>query len=345
MSDKKEQAFNFESSGLISYIDYRKKPLLIVIILTIIVSSIVSLLIEPKFKSTVILFPASSSSISQQLLTERNNKKDLLKFGEEEDVEQLMQVIQSDDIRDKIIQRFNLYEHYEIDSTKEEYPKTRLHKEFKENISFIRTEYMSIKVEVLDKNPITASKIANEIAAMVDTVMNTMKKERAVKGYNLVKREYLALKKHIDFLKDSLTVLQKKGIFHYESQAEVFNDAYAVALSEGRMKGAKMIEEKLGILAEYGSSYTIIRDMLIYETEKLTQLESKLIEAEVDVKQDLPYKYIVSRGVPAEKKSYPIRWLIVVVSTISSFILALIILTILDNVKKKRKEQMMMKQV
>jgi hypothetical protein len=39
---------------------------------------------------------------------------------------------------------------------------------------------------------------------------------------------------------------------------------------------------------------------------------------------------------PAEKKTYPIRWLIVVVSTISTFLLAIVVVLILENIRRMR---------
>ncbi len=58
-------------------------------------------------------------------------------------------------------------------------------------------------------------------------------------------------------------------------------------------------------------------------------------DAKVDAEADLPHKFVVNRAFPAEKKSYPIRWLIVFASMISTFILALIILIVFEDIKKK----------
>jgi hypothetical protein len=151
----------------------------------------VSLSIAEKYKSTIILFPSSSSSISNDLLGRNLAKKDILKFGEEEEVEQLMQVLQSDDIRDRIIQKYNLLEHYDID-TASKYPMTQLYKEFASNVDISRTEFMSVKIEVLDIDAQFAADMANDMAALVDTVMNKMQKNRARKAFTIVEKEYLA---------------------------------------------------------------------------------------------------------------------------------------------------------
>jgi uncharacterized protein involved in exopolysaccharide biosynthesis len=63
-------------------------------------------------------------------------------------------------------------------------------------------------------------------------------------------------------------------------------------------------------------------------------LRSKYKEAKIDATQSLPQKFVVDRAYPAEKKSYPVRWIIVVISTFASFFMAIIILIIMENYAK-----------
>lgn len=330
MSDKSISNYSFDSIDIISYVNKRKKPLAIITIIAIIISIIVSYSIIPRFKSTVILYPVSSSSISEALFSEHLASKDILKFGEEEEVEQLLQILHSNEIRGRIIEKYDLMEHYEIEPDSK-YPKTQLYKQFKENISFTQTKFMAIEIDVLDTDPQMAADIANDIADLLDTTINIMQKVRAIKALKIVENEYFKLKEDINFLEDSLKKIRDKGIHDYESQSEVFNDAYATAIAEGRYKGAKLLEDKLKILAEYGGAYASLRNTLIYEEERLSKLKSKYVEAKVDAEQNLPNTFIVNKAIKAEKKSYPIKWLIVTISTISSFLLALLILIIFDK--------------
>ena len=324
----------FDSTSLVNYINKKKKHLIIITIIAFVISTIVSFLIHPKYQSSVILFPASSSSISHQLLTQNVTEKNILNFGEEEEVEQLIQILNSDEIRNKIITKYNLMDHYNINPNSK-YPKTELYNKFTDNISFIRTEYMSVRIEVLDKDPQMAADIANDIASLIDTTMNRMQKERAHKAFSIVEGEYLALKNQIEQLEDSLNQLRELGINDYESQAEVFNTAYVKAIASGNKNEIKFLDEKLKILSKYGGSYVSIRDYLLYEQKQLSEIKEKYAEAKVDAEQNLPHKYIVNYAYKAEKETYPIKWLIIVTSTIATFILALILLLVLETVKKK----------
>lgn len=326
----------FNSYTLIEFIVRWKKPLAILTLSGAIISVIVSFMIQEKFKSTVILFPTTNASVSESLLSEHSvSTKDILKFGEEEDAEQLLQVLNSYEIRDRIIKKYDLFNHYEIDKNSS-FPLTKLHNMYDDNISFRRTEYMSIQIDVLDKDPKIAADIANTITELIDSVINRMQKKRAFEAYKIVKNQYENLKAEIQRNEDSLKVLQGLGIQDYESQSQALNEALGNAYVKNNLSAQAEIQKKLDLLNKYGGSYVTIRNLNIYEIEKLTQIETKLVEAEVDAKQELSHKFIVNKGEVAEKKTYPIRWLIVTVSTIATFILSLMLLMIFEGIKKKK---------
>jgi capsular polysaccharide biosynthesis protein len=102
------------------------------------------------------------------LLENPSSNTDLLEFGQEEQAEQLLQILYSYEIKMRIIKKYNLLKHYDIDSTSK-YKMTRLFSQFKNNITFRRNEFMAVEINVLDKDPQYAADIANDIAALVDT--------------------------------------------------------------------------------------------------------------------------------------------------------------------------------
>lgn len=331
---KDNNQYQFDSVDLLLYLWRKKLPLLILTGFAAVISIIVSLSIENKYKSEVILFPTASSSISHDLLSVNLAKKQIHNLGEEEEVEQLLQVLNSDEITNRIIVKYNLMEHYQINSLGK-FPLTKLHKEFSDNIQFTPTKFMSVKISVLDKDAKMASDIANNIAELVDTVRHKMQRERAQEALAIVKQEYTTLLSQIQILEDSLTVIRSYGIVDYRSQTEVLTDAYGQAILDGNKSAVRELQAKLDILAKYGGAYVSIREYLEFEFKQLSNLKLKYAEAVVDATQTLPTKFIVNQAVEAEKKSYPIRWLIVVVSTFSAFILSLLFLVIYDAIRKR----------
>ncbi len=287
-----DDGMDFDSSNLLLFVVRWKKPLVIITMIAAILSAIFSapVFIAPKFESTVIMFPTSTASISKSLLAKNNvAKEDLLAFGEEEQAEQLIQILNSDQIRSRIVRKYDLMNHYEIDST-DRYKETQLFKEYESNITYKRTEFQSVRVDVLDTDRYLAAQIANDIAALVDSVKNRMQKDRAFKAMRIAEAEYTEMKQYLKELEDSLNVLRSAGVNDFESMSERFNEAYAKAILDGKTAAAEKLATQLKVLSQYGGAYVSIRDMLEHEKEQLSHLRAKYQEAKVDAEQTLPHK-------------------------------------------------------
>lgn len=330
----KTENSNFDSTNILLFLHRWRKPLIVVTLTAMVAAIIFSspFFITPKYKSTVILYPAATNAISKALLTENTGgQEDILEFGEDEQTEQLLQILHSNRIRDRIIRKFNLMQHYGIDTTSP-YKHTWLYDEYDNNISFKRTEFMAVKITVLDKDAQMAADIANDIAELLDSTKNEMQKARAEKAFQIVKEQYFKLRSEVADMEDSLSKLRELGVHDYESQAEMINQQLAIELAKDNKAGIKRLEDKLEILAKYGGPYVSLRDQLEYEKKQLSMLKAKYEEAKTDAEEVLPTKFVVNSAYKAERKSYPIRWLIVLVATVSAFLFALIFLLIFENI-------------
>ncbi len=327
---------DFDSTNFIYYIYQRRKPIIIVTLVAGILAAVFSapFFIAPKFKSTVVLFPATTNSVSQALLTEKTAyTKDIMEFGKEEEAEQMLQLLYSDDIRSKIIKEFDLLEHYEIEENNK-YKQNALHEEYNSNINFRRTQYMSVEISVLDTDPQIAADIANRIADLVDSSKTVIQQGRARQGFEIVKMEYDAIKEEIGMMEDSLKALRKLGIYDYEVQTAVLSEQYAQAVIETKLDLAQEIKEQLDLLAEYGGAYVAMRDNLSLRYVALNDLKMRYDAAKVDSEQSLSQKFVVNSAFPAEKKTYPVRWLIVAISMIGASLFTLLLYIVLDTLKK-----------
>ena len=316
MEKTRQPGYNFSSVDLLIYIWEKKFILMAVGLIAGIASIIVSLLITPMFQSSVIMFPASSTSVSKDLLSQNySGRQNVHGFGEEEQAEQLLQILNSEPIRSRIIQKYNLLEHYEI-RAEEKYPLTRLYEKYKSNINFRLTEFMSVEISVMDKDPEYAANIANDISDLVDTVYNSMIKKRAWEAFHLVEKEYLEAAHNLTLLKDSMNVLS----------ARVSGN-----VATGGDPGNNLIKA----ISENGALYITMMNMLRYETSLVSDLNLKYKEARLEAEQNLPHKFVVEAAYPSEKKAYPNKSLIVIVSTFASLLFALIVLIVIDNVRDR----------
>ena len=320
----------FNAKAILEVLMRNNKMVYAVSIIAIVVFSGVSLILPDYYQSEVVLYPASSSSVSQSLLEQNVKSKDILKFGEEEEVEQVQQILQSDLIRMRIIEKYNLSTHYNIDKDSK-FKYSDLIDTYDDNVTVKRTKYSSVRITVLDQSADTAALIANDIANLLDTTMNYLQKTRSIKAFEIVEKEYLKLQNEINSLNDSLTKLRALGVNDYKSQSEVFNQALAQAILKNNSQAVRKLEEKISTLSEYGSSYMQISNYLEFQTEQLSLLHSKYAEAKVDVEQNLPHKFIVSKAFAAERAIYPIRWLVVLSGLFSSLFLLTFVLLIFEK--------------
>ena len=334
MIKENKHKFELSSLDLILIVWNKKVTLLILTLLAAVTSGLLSYLITPMYKSEVVLYAQPDQSVSKYLFSYSYvGGLGLLSFGREAESEQLMQVLNSNRIRDRVIDKFNLMQHYEIDST-HKYKRTLLYEAYNGHINFKRTKYLAVVITVMDKDTEIAANIANSIASLVDTVYSDIRRERAIIGLQMVEAQIADMHGRIKECEDSLTVLNKLGINHYEAQSERLIETYGYALKDGNMEGARRIEKQLEKLGKYGSAYVSVRDKNNYYKSLLSGLNSKHIEAKAESKQIMPYKYVVDYAYPAERKSSPKRIIIVLVSGLATFLFTYLMLLIVDITRK-----------
>lgn len=329
--------YDFSSTDFLIYMWNKRVPLLIITFLAGVASILISFTITPKFRSSVVMFPTTSTSISKNLLADNyGGRSSMYEIGEEEQSEQLMQILNSEEIRNRVIDKYNLMEHYEIKGDSK-FPMTQLYAEFNSNINFELTQYLSVVINVLDSDPQMAADIANDIASLVDTVYNRMLNQRAIDAFHLVKKEYNSMVMNMEELQDSINIIRALGINDYETQSERYYEGLSRAINEGNYNAQKIIEEKLTVLSEFGGSYVAIRDHLQQEAQRLSRMKQRYQEAELEASQNLPHIFIVDSAFKAEKKAYPKKSIIVIISTLAAFLLTLISLIVVENIRKKVK--------
>ena len=355
MFQKARDTAYLESNSLLILTIRWKKPLILSVVIAAIASAIFSgpWFITPKFKSSVVFFPTSTNSISKALLEESSSEKqDILAYGEEEQAEQMLQILNSDEIRETIIEKYNLMGHYNINPN-DQYPISKLHEEFKSNITFSRTEFLSVKIEVMDTDPQMAADIANNISSLLDSMKTKIQHERAQEALNIIESSYNNKLADLKKKEDSLQFLRTIGIIDYGSQAEILSGAYTSASSvfvnetamltvldkyhqqndsiivntKARIKGAeakmKVLQTEINKITQYGGASISLNSEIIYDRAEISKLKDKYEKLKLDANQSLTHQFIVNKAVKSERKSYPVRWLIILVTSLGAFFIAL----------------------
>lgn len=321
---------------LVLFLWARRRMIIAISLFGLLAGLAAAYLITPLYRSEVIMFPAITNSASKALLSEQSTgRDDILALGDEEDSEQLLQMLHSDEIRDRVADRFDLLQVYRI-KPESKHRNSELREAYNDHIKFEHTKFSSVRVEVNDPEPQRAADIANFIAAQVDSVWKQMARERAEKGLRLVRAKVLQLEDDIQAWDDSMRVLRDLGVHDYHTQTERYNEYLGAAIVKGDQRAVREFEERFKVLAQYGGAYVTLQDRLFNETKRLSIMRMKLEQAQADFESDLPHKFVVNKAQPADKKSYPVRWLVVAMSGISAFLLALLLIVVQENIIKVR---------
>ncbi len=290
-----------------------RKHFIITTIVAVVVSTIFSsaTFIKPKFKSFAIVYPAN-----------------LFPYSSESKSEQIMQLFESADIRDVVIKKFDLAKHYGIDTTSAS-GSSDLIAEYESNVSVTRTDYESILIKVLDTDKELACKMVKEIIVALNFKARSLQREKSKEILAVQKNQLIYKKVVIDSVNQILQNLRVNyQLLDYQTQVKEFSKGYIKQLNSSG-KGIKDIDVMLRNLEQKGGEfYSLMRtyDVLL-DNYNGVQMEYDRVLS--DVNKELTYTSEVTSPIVADKKSYPVRWLIVLVSVLCAdlFLLTILLLS------------------
>ncbi|MCD4697302.1 MAG: hypothetical protein K8S16_13780 [Bacteroidales bacterium] len=279
--------------------------------------------ITPKFKSFAILYPSN-----------------IAPYSDENETEQMLQVLQSKDISDSIIEKFNLPDHYEIERDYK-YFYTSLMYEYSQNIRISKTPYEGVSIEVNDKDPQVACDMVNSIIDFYNNKVRMLHEEKFGEVVAMYERALKKKKTYMDSLDKRLTFISTEyGLLDYGAQSEQVTKGYLKTIDG--TGGAYVKENEVKKLKENieskGVELLILQNLIGAETRKFSDMKDEYEKAYMDFDRRFTYVNMISKPFPADKKAYPIRWLIVVISSLASFFVAFIVILILENYKGMAKD-------
>ena len=310
------------------------KTLLVIGIVAAVVSGGISMLIRPKFKSSVIMMPIASNAVSQMIMIAHNQNEflDATQFGDDIKIYQMLQILNSREMKAHLIEKFNLSVHYDIDTTKK-YWKTKLYEAVKDNCQYSRTDFMGVQISVLDEDPQFAADMANSISDYYDTLKRKIIKQRSEEAFVILQNEMNKLEECVAELVDSLSKIMAYGVYDYESQAERLIQQYAKDVASGNTSAAKRIKEELSILEKWGPVYVSVRDRILFLKESQMELQQKYQSMRVDADYSMSQKFVIESAVASDKKAYPKRMIIVILSTFCALAFGLFLIITKESIK------------
>lgn len=334
-----EKVKTYDTIDMFIYLWKKRLPIIIVTIAAAVFSIIVSLMMDDYFKASSVVFPTTFISPSTSLLERNTNQEmDPMIIGNEDDVERMIQILKSDYIADRIIQKYNLLEHYGF-SHNEPYVKTKVKKAYESSVTISKTSYQAVVISAVDIDPKIASDIANDIANLYDSLVNDMQKLRAEEAYKTAQKAYESVNEYIIELEDSLDIYRQLGVLDYYKEAERYSEAYGKAIGNNTLtqSAQKFFDKKFELLKKYGKESQALASYINQLKENLALLHINLTKAEQNVNNLVTHKYIASYAQPPDKKTSPKRSFIVVFSTLGGFLFIIALLLFFDFFKELKK--------
>lgn len=295
------------------------KQLALVTVVAVILSAVFSstFVITPKYKSFAVLYPAN-----------------IIPMGTETPTEQMLQVLESDHIRDSVMDMYNLANSYGINMDAPA-AKTAMIREYQDNVVFKKTEYESVVIEVLDTDPEQARDMVNSIIFFFNRKERFLQKEKAMELVKILEEQVGKKKFEMDSMELVLTGIRKNyGILDYGLQTEYATERYLEVISSPKLKAnSEEIELLLEALKEKGGEFLSISEHLWRVRGGYNNLKEQLEAAVRDVEKNLTYCSVITNPVIADKKAYPIRWLIVLVSVMATLLLSILFLGVVENLR------------
>jgi capsular polysaccharide biosynthesis protein len=314
----------FDNQNLLEIIWKWKKHLIAVAILAIVISAIFSsaTFIKPKFKSTARVYPSNNIYV----------------FSEESESEQLLEILSALDIKLRVIDAFNLSEVYNISKQEPQYM-TYMLAEFNENVNFKKTEFETIEIQVMDTDPNRASAMCDSIINYLDDKVRMMHRIKYEEVVKIASQDYAILTHQIDSIEEKLNVLRREyHIVDYSTQAEEITKGMVKVLAEQKMHtaGGKEIEKWLNNFVDKGGEFVLLDQESKLLVSQRGDLKKILDDAISNANKKIVYGQRIQDPVPADKKAYPARSLIVLLSTMAALFVALLAILLIENKKNQR---------
>lgn len=302
----------FQNINYMKWLKEHIRALLVVQLIAIVGAVIFSspTFMPQQFKSYAVVYPYNFSPYSHETPTE-----------------QMMEFLSSNDIKQGVIKKFDLIKHYDIDTAEKQW-QSRLIEKYDKNVIINSTEYEAVEIIVYDVNPNTAYKIVNGILSVLNDKVLKVQQEKSMESANMWKRQLDMKKTECDSLSNlSKSLSTQYGLLDYSSQTREVTKAYYSGSKSGDvMAQMKNMEEK-------GVELQAANEHLNAALGNYDDILVKYEDAEREVHKQLTYSNIITAPYAADKKTYPIRWLVVLMTCLSAFVFSAVVIRLLERIK------------
>lgn len=311
------EVFEQEQQSSLDFITmlYKKRFVILgITLLGFLAGIVITNFIPPKFYSFGIIYPASDY-----------NRETLLsnpQFGHELEADRLMQILESEKVRDTIIQFFDLETYYEVDKNNIDWSQ-KLDKQFIADVSFFRSKYLSIVISAKMKDPVLSANIVNKIIEIVNPVKRSIFEDNQQAEFDHIQKEYEEKQALLTVLEDSIYQIKPPNV----SRNILYNHLLAVTANkvDASTLGYTDSPELEKLVREYIFQYGMFQD-----------LKKSYEDAKYYINRPVPKTYIVDKAKPAYRKESPSMRVNASIGLMGGLLFALFLVIFQDRMKQIR---------
>jgi capsular polysaccharide biosynthesis protein len=277
-----------------------------------IVAAIITFFIDKQYRSYAVVFPPSSTAIE--------NSIDYPNFGYDVEADRLMQILESREIRDSVILKFDLEKYYDADRSNKTWHDALIRK-YSKDINFERTNSMAVIIHARNKNPEMAADIVNYIISAADRFREKLYKKNIFPAYDYAVREYKSQKDAVDVLEKKLTDELREN-----------NLSGLLVLASDALITVNL--EKLGNKSDGTGSTSIGTDIIAFKSmyKQLEETKSRMLKIKKTLENPIPVLFVVHNGEPLYRKVSPSY----LVNALAGFLLASFVALLILLVSESR---------
>lgn len=337
-----------------------KRQIIGIVLAAAIGTAIISLFLPNYYKGTTVFLAVSPDQAKPealfgdgQVLTEY--------FGNENDIDRLLTIAQSSELLNFMVDSFQLFQHYDIDSTQKR-AKYKVRKEFLSAYEIEKTKRDALELTIEDKDPELSAKMANTARSKIAAIARRLIREgqeRTIESYedNIRNKEAL-----LNILGDSLIAKRRRyGIYNIDGQSEALTTqvSQAEALLISNQARLEALKNSVGVprdtivqlrakVSGYKSSFENLSQRVDKFNDGMAEVgtyDRQYIEANATLSEDkerlkqslsvynanIPAVVVVEEAETPLIKSRPKRSLIVIGAAFIAFLFSVIGVLLLDT--------------
>jgi capsular polysaccharide biosynthesis protein len=307
----------FDNQRILNLIWKRRIHFVIVGVIAVVLATIFSgpSFIRPMYKSTARIYPSNIGEMSEESKTE-----------------QMLEIINSNDVKLRMLEAFPLNEDYRV---KKDDPKylTYMFGIYNKNVSATKTQYETVELSVLDFYPQRAADMCDSLISFYNQKVGQIHRLKRAEVLVILKKQLE--KKQVEY--DSVVVNLNKlrvesGIINYAEQVPEVTRGYMSALATGRGAGTdtKQIKKLYDNMLVSGADAYNLENRY---RKVISSLDSLNLLYEINLSEfekNITYSHVIEKPFAADKKSFPVRWIILMFSLASAIFMALLVFLVLD---------------